>query len=295
MAMRWADRPMLHFLLIGGALFAVSRWIPASRPPVVVSRADIARRSAEWAWQHGEQPDAATRRVIEDEALDDAVLHQSAVDTGVDGSDTRLRERLLGFPRAEEVQRRHVTQLMLLAAGRLGPADLPSEAEQAAYLVAHPDAFAEPATLSLTHVYFAADRRGPELARDALAAAERVRRGAITPEDAAALGDAFLAGPTVRGASRSQLERIFGPDFTGAVWDAPAGTWVGPVPSTYGQHLVWISERMPGRLPSLEAVRSRVLQAIVYERRAARRAERVRALRQLYSARVDDSDLRHSE
>jgi len=286
---------MLHFLLIGGALFAASRWIPATRPTVVVPTADIARRSAEWAWQHGEQPDAATQRVIEDEALDDAVLHQSAIDTGVEGSDTRLHERLLGFPRAEEVQRRHVTQLMQLAAGRLGPSDLPSGAELAAYLGAHPDAFAEPATLSLTHVYFAADRRGSELPRDALAAAERVRRGAISPEEAAALGDAFLAGPTVRGASRSQLERIFGPEFTAAVWDAPPGTWVGPVPSTYGQHLVWINERIPGRLPSLEAVRSRVLQAMLYERRAARRAERIRALRELYSARLADSDPRPTE
>jgi hypothetical protein len=43
-------------------------------------------------------------------------------------------------------------------------------------------------------------------------------------------------------------------------------------------------------VPSLDAVRSRVLQGMLYERRAARRAERVRALRQLYSARVDDSD-----
>ena len=286
---------MLHFLLLGGVLFVVSRWIPTSRPPVVVSGAEVARRTSEWTWQHGEPPDATARRVIEEEALDDAVLYRSAVDTGVDGSDTRLRERLLGFPRAEAVQHRHVTQLMLLAAGRLGPADLPSEAELGAYLVAHRDLSAEPATLSLTHVYFAADRRGPGLARDALAAAERVRRGAVLPEDAPALGDAFLAGPTVRGASRSELERVFGPEFAGAVWDAPAGTWVGPVPSTYGEHLVWISERVPGRLPSLDAVRSRVLQAMLYERRAARRTERVRTLRQLYSARVDDSDWQHTQ
>ena len=290
MTMRFADRPVLHFLLIGAALFVASRLIPASRAPVVVSGADVARRGAEWAWQHGEQPDAATRRVIEDETIDDAVLYRSAVDTGVDRSDTRLRERLLGFPRAEAVQRRHVTQVMRLAAERLDPTDLPSEAELAAYLAAHPDAFAEPATLSLTHVYFAADRRGSGLARDALAAADMLRRDPMAPEDALVLGDGFLTGPTVRGASRSELERLFGPDFVRAVWDAPAGTWVGPVPSTYGQHLVWISERTPGRLPSLDGVRSRVLQAMLYERRAARRADRVRALRQLYAARVDDPD-----
>ncbi len=184
-AMRWMERPMLHFLLIGGMLFAVSRWMPSTRTPVVVSGADVARRGSEWAWQHGEQPDAETRRVIEDEAVDDAVLYRSAVDTGVDVSDTRLHERLLGFPRADTVERRHVTQLMRLAAERLGPGDLPSEAELAAYLAAHAGTFAEPSTLSLTQVYFAADRHGPSLARDAQAAAEAVRREKVSPADAA--------------------------------------------------------------------------------------------------------------
>jgi hypothetical protein len=288
--MRFADRPMLHFLLIGGALFAASRWIPAHRTPVVVSEADVVRRGNEWTWQHGEQPDAATRRVIEEEALDDAVLYRSAVDTGVDVSDTHLRERLLGFPRADTVQRRHVTQLMRLAAERLGPGDLPSEAELAAYLAAHADVFAEPATLSLTQVYFAADRHGPTLARDAHAAAEAIRHGTISPADAVSLGDAFVAGPTVQGASRTQLEGVFGSEFAAAVWDARPGTWVGPVASTYGLHLVWIAERTPGQVPSLESVRTRVLQAMLFERRAARRAERVQALRQIYAARAGDAD-----
>jgi peptidyl-prolyl cis-trans isomerase C len=289
-AMRLADRPMLHFLLIGGALFAASRWIPVPRTPVVVSEADVVRRSSEWAWQHGEQPDAATRHVIEKETLDDAVLYRSAVDTGVDGSDTRLRERLLGFPRADTVQRRHVTQLMRLAAERLGPGDVPSEAELTAYLAAHADVFAEPATLSLTQVYFAADRRGPALERDARAAGEALRYGTVAPAAALSLGDAFVGGATIRGASRTQLEGVFGPDFTAAVWDAQPGTWVGPVASTYGLHLVWISDRTPGQVPSLESVRSRVLQAMLFERRAARRAERVQALRRIYAARVDDPD-----
>jgi peptidyl-prolyl cis-trans isomerase C len=288
--MRLADRPVLHFLLIGAALFAMSRWIPATRAPVVVPEDDVARRAREWAWQHGEQPDAATERTIEQEAVDDAVLYRSAVDTGVDLSDARLHERLLGFPRADTVERRHVTQLMRLAAERLDPADLPSESDLAAYLAAHADAFAEPPTLSLTHVYFAADRRGPGLARDARAALDAVRRGTISPADTVSLGDAFVAGATVHGASRAQLEAVFGSEFAAAVWDATPGTWVGPVPSSYGLHLVWVAERTPGRLPSLDAVRSRVLQAMLFERRAARRAERVRALRALYAARVADPD-----
>lgn len=287
--MRLARAPMLHFLLIGSALFALAHWMPASRTSVLVRDADVVRRDAEWTWQHGKQPDAATRVALADEVVDEAVLYRSAVDTGVADGDARLRERLLGFPRAEVVQRRHVTQLMRLAAEHLGTADMPSDADLAAYLGAHADAFAEPATLSLTQVYFADDRRGPALARDAQAAADVLRRGSVAAADAPGLGDAFVAGASLTGVSRDQLGRIFGADFAGAVWDAPVGVWVGPVASSYGLHLVRIVERTPGRVPTLAAVRSRVLQALLRERRIARRDERLRALRALYAARVDDA------
>ena len=142
-----------------------------------------------------------------------------------------------------------------------------------------------PATLSLTQVYFAADRRGPALARDAQAAADALRRGTVAAADAPALGDAFVAGASLTGVSRDQLGRIFGADFAGAVWDAPVGVWVGPVASSYGLHLVRIVERTPGRVPTLAAVRSRVLQALLHERRVARRDERAaRAARALCGA-----------
>jgi peptidyl-prolyl cis-trans isomerase C len=214
------------------------------------------------------------------------VLYRSARDTGVDASDTRLRERLLAFPRAETVERRHLTQLMRLAAERLGPEDMPTEAEIAPYLAAHADAFAEPAALSITHVYFSADRRGPALAGDADATAETLRLGTVGPADAPGLGDAFPGGSTLGGVSRGQVERVFGPDFADAVWSTPAHTWVGPVSSAYGLHLVWISERVPGRTPPLAAVHARVLQTMLHERRAAR----LRSLHALYAARAEPAD-----
>jgi hypothetical protein len=168
--------------------------------------------------------------------VDDAVLYRGAVDTGWTSA-TRASTSGCSASHADTVERRHVTQLMRLAAERLGPRDLPSEAELAAYLAAHAGTFAEPSTLSLTQVYFAADRHGPSLARDAQATAEAIRREKVSPADAVALGDAFVAGSTVRGTSRAQLEAVFGPEFAAGVWDAPDGTWIGPVRSTHGLHL----------------------------------------------------------
>ena len=37
------------------------------------------------------------------------------------------------------------------------------------------------------------------------------------------------------------------------------GRWLGPIPSSFGQHFVYISERLPGGVPPLDAVREAVL------------------------------------
>jgi hypothetical protein len=47
----------------------------------------------------------------------------------------------------------------------------------------------------------------------------------------------------------------FGAGFATRLAAAEPGAWFGPVPSSYGLHLVWIRERSPAVTPSLDAVR----------------------------------------
>jgi parvulin-like peptidyl-prolyl isomerase len=47
----------------------------------------------------------------------------------------------------------------------------------------------------------------------------------------------------------------FGERFAGALGGLPTGQWHGPVASTYGAHLVLVSDRTDGRAPALEEVR----------------------------------------
>jgi parvulin-like peptidyl-prolyl isomerase len=55
------------------------------------------------------------------------------------------------------------------------------------------------------------------------------------------------------------------------------GRWQGPIPSSFGQHFVYISERIPGNLPPLDAVREAV-------RREWTNARRLEAERKLYDS-----------
>ena len=52
--------------------------------------------------------------------------------------------------------------------------------------------------------------------------------------------------------------RLFGDQFAKTLDGLPPGQWQGPIESAFGVHLVFVSERMEGRMPALAEVRDAV-------------------------------------
>src|SRR5262249_39828276 len=150
--------PGLHFLLLGALLFAAQGWrTPASAPPkrapIVLSAADLERWRREWPARAGIDAPPPRDAVFVDAAIDDAVLRRAALDRAYDRRDPVVRARLLtrgrylglavgggdeaierearalGLQRSDEVVRRHLVEMMRLAAAKAGPGDLPTEAD----------------------------------------------------------------------------------------------------------------------------------------------------------------------
>ena len=266
--------PALHFLVAGALLFGAKAVVEHGRRPA---------------------PDAAA-------VSDDELLYREALALGVDRRDPAVRERLvrlggfvgedrgerdaleaearrLGLARSDVVVRRHLTEAMRLAAGRLDAADMPTEADLQAYLAAHGDAFGAPSLVRFTQVYLARDRHGVTLEADAARLLAELRRDRVLPADAPARGDASLVGADVGPIAATDLDRRFGPGFAASLDGAAVGTWIGPVRSSYGVHLVWIHERVAARMPPLDSVRTQVLHHLLRERSAVRARERIAALR----------------
>jgi parvulin-like peptidyl-prolyl isomerase len=59
----------------------------------------------------------------------------------------------------------------------------------------------------------------------------------------------------------------FGEEFAAAILTAAAGQWAGPVRSGYGVHVVYVRERVEGRLPVLADVRPLVERELTADRR----------------------------
>ena len=77
--------------------------------------------------------------------------------------------------------------------------------------------------------------------------------------------------------SQSELASVFGDGFAKRISVMDQGRWQGPIPSGFGQHFVYISERLQGALPSLDAVRPAV-------RREWSNARQLEAEQKLYAS-----------
>src|ERR1043166_59622 len=93
--------PLLHFLLIGGALVSLRSWwepMEAARPRIVITAPDLARLRETWTAEHGVPPSRIAAEGLVRDAIDEEVLYREAVARGFDRRDAAVRERL-GRPR----------------------------------------------------------------------------------------------------------------------------------------------------------------------------------------------------
>ena len=269
---RLARAPVAHFLFFGACLFvAQRRWVAAPPAAAAISDEELLYDAA--VALGVDAKDAAVRQCL-------ARLGTFVGEDKGDEATLEAEARRLGLGRGDIIVRRHLAQMMQLAAGRLDRGDLPTEDDLRRALVAHSAELAVPERVRFTHVYLSRARHGATVEDDARRVLDELRRENVPPEQAATRGDAFITGAELGPVSGDDIDRRFGPGFAASLGDAATGAWSGPVASSYGLHLVWVHDRLPASTPDLDAVRGRLVHQVLRERREDRARERLAALRQ---------------
>ncbi|MEZ4309395.1 MAG: peptidylprolyl isomerase [Polyangiaceae bacterium] len=264
--------PMIHFVAIGGALFALHAAV--AKPPrgsIVVEAAFVEGLREEQRERTGVLPGEAETRGLVERYVDEEVLYREALALGLDRGDLIVRRRL-------------VQKMELLARAQVRE---PDDAELAAHLAANPDRYRSADRVSLTHVFVSRDRHGDGARAIATGLLDSLRAGGEPDK----LGDPFVAGASFARRSRADLTATFGAAFAGAVLSLPPGEWSGPVESTYGFHLVRVSARDGGRAPELAEVRARVREDLLSDRRESAVREEIGRLRGKYAIAIEGKPL----
>lgn len=271
--MKFLREPLLHFLVLGTAIFGayslLSRRSANEPQKIVVTQGRIETLATTFrrSWQRPPTPaelDGLIRDYVREE-----IAAREAVALGLDKDDTVIRRRLR-------------QKLEFLSEDTAAAAE-PTDEDLRAFLQAHPERFGIEPRISFRQVYLDPQRHRENLSRDASRLLAQLRKGS----DPAAIGDSILLEQSFEDASAGDVSKNFGAEFTGKLAELPVGIWQGPVSSGYGVHLVLVSRRVEGRLPSLEEAREAVRREWANEHRSDTSEKFYKALLKRYTVTIE--------
>jgi hypothetical protein len=272
----WARRlvrePLVHFLLLGGLLFgAYYRYNdePLAGEPdrIVIDERQVKSLAASFQRTWLRLPTHEELVGLVQDRIKEEILYREALALGLDRDDLVIRRRL--------------RQKMEFLNTDLTEPEPPTEAELQAYLDANRERFRTTERFSFIQVYVKEDSR-----ERATALLQQLTGHPPSELALEKLGDASLLPATLQQADPPEIGRVFGNDFAATLLAAPLGQWSGPQASPYGLHLVYVSERLPARVPPLSEVRSEVEREWLAEREREANARFYQALRERYTLEV---------
>jgi peptidyl-prolyl cis-trans isomerase C len=256
---RWLREPLLHFLLLGLALFAVYAYLHRGRigiessRQIVVNLDELQQMDLYFESQWHRQPTPAEFQAMVEDKVREEVLYREGLAMGLDKDD--------------EIVKRRMAQKMQFLAEDVATAHEPSTEELRSWFEKNSSKFALPSRYSFRHLYFSPDKRGKNAQQDAAKALVRIYG---QPEDsalAASLSDQFMFQDYYGDIAPEAIAKEFGPPFAVAVEKLKPGSWQGPVESGYGWHLVFVGTVIPGRIPAFEEIEPDVKKAWLGEQK----------------------------
>ena len=263
---------MLHFLLIGLALFGAYRW----RSPgdsggrrIVISQGVINDLVTQHVAARGREPSAAELNHLIESYVHDEVLYREGVQLGLDRDDI--------------VVKRRVRQKIEMIAEEDASTRAPTDADLSAYLTANKARFVQPAILTFEQVFIGESTSGPGVVHAAAVTREALRSG----NDPEKLGKPTLLPYRMTLTPADLVTRDFGASFAAALEKVAVGDWVGPIDSSFGAHYVRVSARTPAVAPQLATVRDQVVREWENERRQRARNDAYTKMRRGYEVSIE--------
>ncbi len=267
--------PLFHFVLIGAGLFLGHHFwekaVTKSDYTIEVSAAEIQRQAAIFASENRRQPTDEDIQGLLFAHVEEQVLMREAERLGLAEDDTIIRRRM--------------AQKMRFMIDETAPPDPPGTAELESWFKDNKDRFTRPAKRSFSHIYVSptAHENYNDYAADIL------KR--VTDANWKNLGDPFIEQNQYPAMDAPMTARVFGRSFAKSLFALPVKDgWQGPVPSSFGLHIVRIDSAAQSEEPGFEDAKAEVIAAWQEEALRAGNIERLEKLLKKYKVNVEGVD-----
>ncbi|CAN7368072.1 peptidylprolyl isomerase [Mesorhizobium sp. LjNodule214] len=275
MLKRLLREPLAHFIILALAIFAVygllNRGGAQAPDRIIVTAPKIEQLTEVFGKTWQRPPTVEEFKGLVDDYVKEEINVREALALGLDKDDAVIRRRLslkMGFMNASFVD-----------------AQSPASGELDAYLKAHPTKFEIEPMLAFEQVFVNPDQHGDKTGQDAASILNTLTENPAT--DPTMLGDVSLLPAELPLTTKSSIGQTFGTDFAEALDKATPGQWTGPITSSFGLHVIKLSERRPGRLPALDEVRDDVAREWANDKRKEFEEHRLEELLKRYAVTIE--------
>ena len=264
--------PMLHFLLIGIALFGAYRWVSpgdSGGRRIVITQGVVDDLVTQHVAVRGREPSTTELNHLIESYVRDEILYREGV--------------RLGLERDDIVVKRRVRQKIEMIAEEDASTRAPTDADLTAYLAANQARFVRPAILTFEQVFLGQPTSGQGVVHAVAVTRDALRSG----NDPETLGKPTLLPHRMTVTPADLVARNFGASFAAALEKLPVGEWMGPIDSSFGAHYVRVSDRTPAAAPQLAALRDHVVREWENERRQRARNDAYTKMRGEYLVSIE--------
>jgi len=256
----WWREPLVHFLVLGGLLFAVDHVMVsrADDPRTIIVGAEVDKEARDtFKAARGREPDAKELAALRRVWLDNEVLYREGLALQVDRGDTAIRERVI------------FKALSVVDANTKLPAVTDQVLHQ--WFDAHRSKYDDPPRFDFQEAVIAGE------------ASEARVRAFVEALNAGNGGGDTEAGLRVFTARpQANIDQSYGPDFTRAMQAVPLQTWQA-VKSKDGWRAIRVEALTPARPGQFELLRNVVQQDWTDATLAEQRSAAVRTLAKNYT------------
>jgi PPIC-type PPIASE domain len=276
-------QPLLHFLLIGGLLFAIYFAInpsTSSKETIVLDDEQVSRIETLFEKEWGRQPTTEEMKGLLDKYIQQEVYYRKAL--------------LMNLDHNDEIIRRRLDQKLRFLTNDLALMKIPTDEELKIFFTAGKQKYFLPAQYTFSHIYFNPDKREhpKQDASVVLASLPATNEGL---DKLSQKGDPFPFSYRVENFTVQEIARVMGDAFADTLKHLAIKKWTGPILSGYGVHLIYISEVKDSAEPEFSLIKDDVLKDYQYKKQQEYNDQLYKDFRKDFDIKLQISDPKHDK
>jgi len=265
--------PFFHFILIGLALFLLYGLVnnkTNSKNTIVINDFDLNNIVASWKMQWKRPPTEKELQNLINQNIKQEIFYQEALKMNLDHND--------------EIIKRRLSQKMQFLSNDIAAMIEPTDDDLKAYYKEHANKYLTPPSYSLYQITFSPDNRKDNY-KDALETLEQFPNA--TFNEMKNWGDALPFNYYFEDINANELGLQLGSKFPEVLKNLETGMWVGPIPSGFGYHLVYITFKISPQLPDFDLIKKGILRDYEYDNQKEINELIYKELKKKYDIQID--------